>query len=303
MRAVLIGAVDSTRIALRVLSAAADCTLAAVVTLPPELAARHSDFVDVSEETIAAGATLIHAPNANRPDVLAQIGDARPDLLFVIGWSQLCGQALLATAPQGAIGYHPAPLPQLRGRAVIPWTILLEHPITASSLFWIDDGVDSGPIVAQRFFHVAADETAASLYARHMEVLEVMLEEAVPLLVAGNAPRLVQDERYASWTAKRTQADGRIGWDHPAHDIARLIRAVGRPYPGAFTTLRDERLVIWRAEPWSDAARHAAAPGQVIALDGDTFVVRCGDAQALRITEWQSDSNTLPRLHGRLGGN
>jgi methionyl-tRNA formyltransferase len=302
MRVVLIGAVDSTRIALRLLSAAAGCTLAAVVTLPPNLADRHSDFTDLTEDAEAAGAKLIHAANANAPEVLAQIRDARPDLLFVIGWSQLCGPALLTVAPQGAIGYHPAPLPHLRGRAVIPWTILLDQPITAGSLFWIDGGVDSGPILAQHFFHVASDETAASLYARHMEVLEAMLGEAVPALVAGNAQRVVQDERYASWTAKRTQEDGRIAWDRPAQEVARLIRAVGKPYPGAFTVIRGERLVIWRAEPWPEAHRYAAAPGQVIALHDDCFVVRCGDGQALHVTDWERASGTLPRLHARLGG-
>ena len=75
------------------------------------------------------------------------------------------------------VGYHPAPLPRLRGRAVIPWTILLDEKITASSLFWIDEGVDSGPLLAQRFFHIAPDETAATLYARHMTALDAMLRE------------------------------------------------------------------------------------------------------------------------------
>jgi methionyl-tRNA formyltransferase len=302
MRAVLIGAVDSTRIALRMLSDAPDCTLSAVVTLPPDLAGRHSDFVDLADEAARAGAKLIHAANANVPDVLAQIREAAPDLLFVIGWSQLCGPDLLSVASGGAIGYHPAPLPHLRGRAVIPWTILLEQPITAGSLFWIDGGVDSGPILAQRFFHVAPDETAASLYARHMEALEAMLAEAVPALVAGNAPHRVQDERYASWTAKRTPEDGRINWNCPAREIERLIRAVGRPYPGAFTTIRDERLVVWQAKMWNDSGRHAAVPGQVIAQEGDGFVVRCGDGQALHVTAWERASGNLPRLHSRLGG-
>jgi methionyl-tRNA formyltransferase len=301
MRAVLIGAVESTRIALRVLSAAADWTISALVTLPPELAARHSDYVDMAGDASAAGARLIHAADGNSPQVIAQIEAARPDLLVVIGWSQLCKQELMNTAPQGAIGYHPAPLPHLRGRGVIPWTILLEQPITAGTLFWIDKGVDSGPILAQRFFHVARDETAESLYARHLDVLEAMLGEVAPALAAGTAPRIAQDERYASWTAKRTPEDGRIDWQRPAAEIERLIRAVGRPYPGAFTTVGGERLVIWKAERWDGAERYAAAPGQVIVRQDGGFVVRCGDGQGVRVTEWQRPSGRPPLLHGRLG--
>src|SRR3546814_5174240 len=73
----------------------------------------------------------------------------------------------------------PAPLPRLRGRGVIPWTILANEPITAGTLFWIDDGADSGPILEQAFFHVAPDETAASLYARHMRALGEMMPRAL----------------------------------------------------------------------------------------------------------------------------
>ena len=301
MRAVLIGAVESTRIALRVLSAAADWTISGLVTLPPALATRHSDFVDLGAQAEAAGAQLIHAADGNSADVLAQVRDARPDLLVVIGWSQLCRQELIATAPMGAIGYHPAPLPHLRGRGVIPWTILLEQPITAGSLFWIDEGVDSGPLLAQRFFHVAPDETAASLYARHMKVLEAMLAEVAPLLAAGTAPRIAQDERYASWTAKRTAEDGWIDWQRPAAEIERLVRAVGRPYPGAFTTAGGEKLVIWSAETMAGAGRHAAAPGQVIARQDGAFVVKCGDGQGLRVIDWERMSGRPPLLHARLG--
>src|SRR3546814_10841959 len=122
----------------------------------------------------------------------------------------------------------PAPLPRLRGRGVIPWTILADEPITAGTLFWIDDGVDSGPILEQAFFHVAPDETAASLYARHMRALGEMMPRALAALAPGSPPRLEQDERYASWAAKRTPEDGRLDWRQNAIDIDRLIRAAGR---------------------------------------------------------------------------
>src|SRR3546814_2322762 len=97
----------------------------------------------------------------NAADVLEAVSALAPDYVFVIGWSQICKPAFRQAAGGQVIGYHPAPLPRLRGRAVIPWTILLDEKITASTLFWIDDGVDSGPILAQRYFHIAPDETAA----------------------------------------------------------------------------------------------------------------------------------------------
>lgn len=299
MRAVVVGAVEGTRVAVDAIGEAADWQLAGVVTLPPELARRHSDFVDLSAPATTRGAEVIHAANGNDPVVLAQIRELHPDILFVIGWSQLCKPAMLDIAPGGTIGYHPAPLPRLRGRAVIPWTILLDEPITAGTLFWVDEGTDTGPILTQRFFHVAPEETAASLYARHMEALRAMLDEILPQLAKNTAPREPQDERFATWAAKRTAEDGLVNWNRPAAEVLRLIRAVGRPYPGAFTTAGADRLILWAAAPWTDGKRHVGVPGQVLARGESWFAVACGDGAALRVNDYDGDH---PKLHQRLGG-
>src|SRR3546814_7184425 len=90
MRAVIVGAVESTRIALRMVSAAPGWQVAALVTLPLELAARHSDFVEMSAEARDAGAHLVHTSNSNAPEVLDVLRELAPDYVFVIGWSQIC---------------------------------------------------------------------------------------------------------------------------------------------------------------------------------------------------------------------
>jgi methionyl-tRNA formyltransferase len=300
MRAVLVGAVESTRVALKALAAAQNWEVPALITLPRELSKRHSDFVDLAPDAEAAGARLVAAPNSNAVEILDQVRDIAPDVTFVIGWSQICGRAFLDAASRRVVGYHPAPLPRLRGRAVIPWTILLDEKITASSLFWIDEGMDTGAIISQRYFHVAPDETAASLYARHMDALARMLPGVLDRLARGETSGQPQDERYASWAARRVADDGLIDWTRPADEIWRLVRAVGRPYPGAFTHFGDEKIVIWSAEPWPRAP-HAASPGQVVAYEGEGFVVRCGDGGAVRVTAWEGCSGRMPRMHGRLG--
>jgi methionyl-tRNA formyltransferase len=305
MRAIVVGAVESTRVALRAVAAAADWRVEALVTLPPSLATRHSDFLDLRPDAEACGARVIHAADGNAPEVVAEIRDLDADHLFVVGWSQVCKPALLAAAGKGAIGFHPAPLPRLRGRAVIPWTILLDEKITGSTLFWLDEGVDSGPILAQRFFHLAPDETATTLYARHLQALGEVLAESLPRLAAGTAPRLPQDDRYATWCAKRGPGDGMIDWGQPSGTIERLIRAVTRPYPGAFTLdAAGRRLVVWAAESCPDGFSHAAMPGQVIDRAGGGFVVRCGDGHDLKITAFTDEFGQAcptPRLHARLG--
>ncbi len=301
MRALLIGAVESTRVALHAIADAPDWTLAGLVTLPLDLAARHSDFVDLEPEATAVGCPVIRAANSNAEDVRAEIAALSPDYIFVIGSSQLCGEALRAVTPERMVGYHPAPLPRLRGRGVIPWTILLDEPITAGTLFLIDEGTDSGAILGQHFFHVAPDETAATLYAKHMAVLSQMLPALLSGLASGTLTPRIQDERYATFAARRRPEDGEIDWRESAATIWRTVRACGDPYPGAWTMLGEERLVIAKAEPIDLSEHRAALVGQIVGRSAEGFTVRCGDGRGLRVKAWRWSKSAPPPIHARLG--
>lgn len=300
MRAVVVGAVGSTEVVLDAFAEAEDWEVALVVTLPLELNERHSDFVDLGPKAEALGAAVLRAAKTNVPETLDAIREAQPDYIFVVGWSQLCGSDFLAIRPGKVIGYHPAALPRLRGRAALPWTILLDEKITAGSLFWMEEGTDDGDILAQSYFHLAPDETAAELYDKHMVALRQMLDENLPILAAGREPRRRQDERYATWAAKRTARDGLIDWRDDATIIDRLVRAVGRPYPGAFTHAGQGKLTIWKSEPVGGANLHHAAPGQIVAREGDTLTIQTGSG-LLRLLEWECENEKPPLMHAILG--
>ncbi len=300
LRAVVVGAVGSTAVLMEELSAAAGWCVPLVVTLPEELFKRHSDLVDIRPHAAQAGAKLATVARTNDPETLLLVRAARPDYVFVVGWSQLCGQDFLAIGAKGSIGYHPAPLPRLRGRAAIPWTILLDEPISASSLFWIGAGTDDGDILAQHYFHVARDETAQGLYDKHMDALRTMLRGVLPRLAAGEQPRTPQDERYATWATRRTPADGAIDWRQSAISIDRLVRAVGRPYPGAFTRSGDRRITVWATQPVEGAERHHAMPGQIVARHGHVLTVQTGQG-LLDLVEWEIEGR-YPPLHAILEG-
>lgn len=301
MRAVVIGAVGSTQVLVEELAAAPGWELTLVGTLPPELHGRHSDLVDMAPLAEKAGAALFPITRTNDAEVLERVRAERPDYVFVVGWSQIVGPEFLSIAARGAIGYHPAPLPRLRGRAAIPWTILLDEPISASSLFWIAEGTDDGDILAQRYFHLAPDETAQGLYDKHMDALRLMLREVLPRLAAGEQPRQVQDERYATWATKRTPADGLIDWRDPAATIDRLVRAVGRPYPGAFTHVAGRKLTVWSTRQVTGGNRHHAIPGQVMARRDGVLTVQTGDG-LLELTDWEIAEGKPPALHAVLKG-
>jgi methionyl-tRNA formyltransferase len=307
MRTVLVGAVDSSRIALEVLIRA-NCTPRAVVTLPLARASRHSDFVDLRPIAAAAGIPVLEATDINASYVVDSLRAMRPDVVFVIGWSQICRAEFLSVPAQGAVGFHPAALPVNRGRAVIVWTILQERAETGSTLFWLDEGVDSGDILAQDVFPVAPDETAATLYAKHLEVLAKLLSNVLPLLESGRAPRTPQDSGRASYCARRTAHDGLIDWRAPARETWRLVRATGRPYPGAFTHLGQRRLVVWAAD-LVGAAPYCGLPGQVQRVDQTGALVQCGDGEHLLLRSVEVDGIGIVhpveilKVHTKLGIN
>jgi methionyl-tRNA formyltransferase len=301
MRFAFIGAVEGSKHALGALIAAG-LVPDLVVTLPPEAASRHSDFADITTPAVAAGAHVFHATNINAAATLAAISAAEPDLCLVIGWSQICREPFRSIARIGNIGFHPAALPSLRGRAVIPWTILLGEVTTGSTLFWLDEGTDSGAILMQRIFPLATDETARTLYAKHTTNLEEMLPQAVELAGTGSPPRREQDHALATYCAKRTPEDGLIDWRQPAATVLRLIRAVGDPYPGAFTYSAGTRLTVDEAAPFPDSHRYIGLVGQVQTYTDAGFVVRCGDGECIEVRRWRCLPAGRPKIHSKLSG-
>lgn len=301
MRIVFVGAVESSKIALDALIRAKR-TPVLVITLPPEAAGRHSDFVGLGEIGRAAGSAIHHTTDINSQATLEAVAAATPDLSLVIGWSQVCRQAFREIARAGTVGFHPAALPRLRGRGVIPWTILRGEERTGSTLFWLDDGIDSGPILLQRQFPVAPDETARSLYTKHTENLAEMVVEAAAQVEAGSAARMEQNEAEASYCAKRTAEDGRIDWHDPAASILRLIRAAGDPYPGAFTFYKGQKIRIDAATPVENSRQYIGLKGQIQAHTERGFIVLCGDGECIEAHAWAWASDRRPPNHGKLGG-
>ena len=299
MKIVFVGAVEGARIALDALISAG-LTPALVITLRPELAGRHSDYADLSTIAQLADSTVIFEQNINSPDVIDAMRHVDPDLCLVIGWSQICKKEFRAIARCGNIWFHPAPLPRFRGRAVIPWTILQGEAMSGSTLFWLDEGTDSGPIMLQTLFPIAFDETARSLYSKHVANLATMVPQAVQLVQSGSALSIPQDQTMASYCARRTPDDGIIAWHQTANSILRFIRAVGEPYPGAFTFCDGEKLFIDRAVMVPESHRFIGLTGQIQSNTTNGFTVRCGDGNCIEVLLWRWKSGDKPLIHSKL---
>lgn len=288
MRTVVVGAVKSTEVAiLRLISAGSPPEL--IVTAPVSKKNMHSDFVDLSMIAHQHNIPLLEELDVNSQHCLDTVRAISPDYIFVIGWSRLCGKQFRELASNGVIGYHPTLLPQMRGRAALAWTIILNTTTTGATLFWMDEGVDSGDIAVQHSMEFAQNGYLGELITAQMELLEGMMDELLIALKAGQKPALRQDHTQASYLAIRTPSDGIIDWELDAKEIARLIRAISRPYPGAFSFSGKDTIRIWRARETDHSHWHALT-GQVFTYENGQPVVRCGGHTSLLLEDYQIEN-------------
>jgi len=214
-------------------------------TLHDHLAVNKSGRVWIDTFCQQHSLRLIKLRHINDGQLVEEVRREKLDWLFVIGWSQIAGAEVLASPRQGVLGMHPTLLPRGRGRASIPWAILKGLGKTGVTLFKLDEGVDTGPIVAQQVVPIALDETATTLYERITDAHVSLITTSWLSLVDGSAVLCPQDEAFASVWPGRTPEDGVIHAAMTVAEIDRLVRAVTHPYPGAYWDSPFGRFVIW----------------------------------------------------------
>jgi methionyl-tRNA formyltransferase len=279
-------------------AAASGAELVGVLTLPETAAIDRSARCRFDEVAARFGAEYIETSDVNSDVTLNALRKLEPELVFVVGWYQLVREPFIAAAHEGVFGMHPTLLPRHRGRASIPWALLAGLARTGVTLFEIvDSTADSGAIVGQAVLEIAPDETATTLFERVATAHLDLIREYVPQILERTAPRIPQDSTRASAWPRRRPADGIIDWETRAPYLYDWVRAQTRPYPGAFTFLGDEKVVVWQARP---VELDASAPaGTIVAEQPDGPVVACGEG-GLVLEDVETDAGPLA-VGTRLG--
>src|SRR5437870_7447122 len=234
----------------------------ALVVTHPDSAHESIWFRSVAERARQAGLPVLLPPSVNAPDVVAAISRAAPDFLLSFYFREIIRPDVLGLARRGALNLHGSLLPRYRGRCPVNGVLVNGERETGVTLHYMEAKPDRGDIVTQRAVPIADEDTALTLNRKLGEAARALLRETFPLLVAGTAPRRPQDHARATYFGGRRPEDGAIVWERPARRIYDLIRAVTAPYPGAFTSWRGARLVVWWGRPLDHPVR--GAPGEVL---------------------------------------
>ncbi|AYG08133.1 bifunctional UDP-4-amino-4-deoxy-L-arabinose formyltransferase/UDP-glucuronic acid oxidase ArnA [Pseudomonas fluorescens] len=216
----------------------------------------------------------VHAPeDANHPLWVERVAKLNPDFIFSFYYRNLLGEALLATARQGAFNLHGSLLPKYRGRAPANWVLVNGETETGVTLHRMVKRADAGAILAQQKVMIERSDTGLTLHAKLREAATQLLRDALPQLAKGTLSETAQDESQATCFGRRTPADGKLVWSKPAEQLFNLVRAVTQPYPGAFCAVGEHKLIVWQAEVLK--GNEGQAPGRVISVN--PLRIACGE--------------------------
>lgn len=191
---------------------------------------------------------LLKIDNINDIEVIDKLKYYEIDWLFIIGWSQIAKKQLLETPKKGCIGMHPTLLPEGRGRAAIPWAIIKGLSKTGVTMFKLDEGVDTGDVIAQEEIILNETITATELYDKVNSVHTKLINETWDNVINNRIYLTKQDEAKASVWPGRKPEDGEIFMDMSLKEALTLIRATTHPYPGAYINLsHQKKIIIWQA--------------------------------------------------------
>ncbi len=220
-----------------------------LITLKDEKAKNKSGRIYLDEFAEKQDVPLLKINHINDEEAINALIKYDIDWMFIIGWSQIAGEKVINTPKYGSIGMHPTLLPKGRGRAAIPWAIIKGLDKTGVTMFKLDKGVDTGPILGQIEIPMEEDENASTLYEKVNIAHESLIEQIWPSLKDGSLKAVVQDDSQATYWEGRKPEDGEIKQSMSVVEVDRLVRAVTKPYPGAFIIRNNQKIIIWEGHP------------------------------------------------------
>ena len=243
----------------------------------------NADFADMSNIATSNKIPFLKTVDVNSVETLSWVKKLQPDIIFCFGWSNLIKKELLHIPRKGVLGFHPAFLPENRGRHPIVWALALGLKQTASTFFFMNEGADSGPILNQSIISISNQDDAASLYKKIINEALKQIELFLPSLSTNTYTLSIQDDSKANYWRKRGREDGKIDWRMTNDAIYNLVRALNKPYIGAHLEYKGKDIKVWKVKKVIHKTSNIE-PGKIIKSDGQSIVIKCY-AGAIEIIE------------------
>lgn len=259
-----------------------------VVTNPDRPAGRGRKLKasPVKEWAVEAGVPVLQPERPRGPDFEAEVRALNPEISVVAAYGQILRDDVLALPPLGSINVHASALPELRGAAPVNWAIIRGHEEAGVTIMRMVLALDAGPMIRVATCPIGSDTTAGELYDTLARLGAETLVEALDDLAAGRAREVEQDDEAATYAPKMDRELARMDWSRSALELALLVRGCD-PWPGAWTTLDDDVLQVFRPTvvAWDPAAADRVPPGTILPGEPATDLVVATGSGALVVGE------------------
>src|SRR5712672_1849813 len=249
------------------------------VYVAPEKPGQRPD--PLKEAAVAAKLPVYQPASYRKPEVWEEFRALKPDLQVMAFVTLFVPEDFLSIPTRGSIQYHPSLLPKYRGPSAINWPIIQGETETGLSIFWPDNGLDTGDVLLQKKTPISDTDSLGTVYFDRLFPMGVdAMLEALDLVKAGKAPRIKQDHAQASYEGRCGRDNARIDWGKPWRQIHNLIRGCS-PAPGAWTAIDGKTVQIFEARPLpaKDPKGIAGKLGEVVEIGDDGFSVVCADGR------------------------
>lgn len=233
-------------------------------------------IADLAKRT---GCHLSAPENVNAPIFLDLLAHRGVELSVVAGFPTIFSQALIDLPVHGTINLHAGRLPAYRGGSPLQWQIINGEARAGISVIRMDAGIDTGPILGEESFDIPAGSDISDLQTLADQKFADLTSRCVTALAEGTAQERVQSGEAAYWH-QRNEADGRIDFARmTARQVTDLVRAITRPYPGAFAFMGRQPVRFWRVSVAEIAMR--GIPGRIVRLQGKGPYLMCKEGAIL----------------------
>ncbi len=276
--------------------------VAAVYTQPDREQGRGRKLVysPVKECALKHGIPVCQPKGLKKPETVEKLKSFEPDVIVVVAYGVILRPPVLQAAKYGCLNVHASLLPKYRGAAPIQWAILNGETETGVTIMQMDEGLDTGDILASKRIPIADDETGESLFEKLSLLGGPLLLSVLEDAEKGTLHPVKQGESPTMYARMLDKDMGRIQFEKDAEEIGRFVRGLNS-WPSAYTFYGGKMMKIWTAEVL--CGNHSdALPGTVISVDKNAFTVACGRG-ALRILELQVAGKPRMKTDAFLRGN
>ena len=231
----------------------------------------------LKEAALGHGIPIFQPKSFRKEEVWEEFRALKPDVCLMAYVTLFVPEEFLSAPTHGTFQYHPSLLPRHRGPSSINWPIIQGAAKTGLTIFWPDNGLDTGPVLLQKEVEIGEDDTLGSIYFDKLFPMGVAaMLESLELVKQGKAERIVQDEALHTYESWCKAEDVELDWGKPADEVYNMIRGAN-PQPGAWTRFAGKTLQIFDAGKAPPA--QGAAPGEITEVGADSFTVAAAGGQ------------------------